>query len=70
MELFHGRDLWAENVPFLWSSLAHLIFGASFVLFVPISAELKRVDAAERSADASVARRSYSPHRAVNSDRP
>lgn len=52
----HGRDLWAENVPLAWSALAHLVFGGSFVLFVPISAELEL-----READADSAPRRSNP---------
>lgn len=32
----HGHNLWAENVPMGWSWAAHLVYGASFLLFLPI----------------------------------
>jgi hypothetical protein len=30
---FHGVDYWNQNVPMLWDWAAHLVFGASFVLY-------------------------------------
>jgi len=33
----HQVNLWAENVPPLWSWVAHLLFGLSLTLFIPIS---------------------------------
>ncbi len=36
----HGHNIWAENVPQLWSWISHLVFGAGFVLFLPIREKL------------------------------
>lgn len=44
MRVFHGHDLWTENVPLMWSWVAHLAFGASFVLFTPIWKLLSKVN--------------------------
>jgi len=33
MRALHGRDLWAEQVPALWSWAAHLVFGLSLACF-------------------------------------
>lgn len=33
MRALHGRDLWAEQVPVLWSWAAHLVFGLSLACF-------------------------------------
>lgn len=33
MRAFHGRDLWASEVPAFWSWAAHLVFGLSLGLF-------------------------------------
>jgi hypothetical protein len=40
MTSLHKVDLWAENVPPLWSWVAHLLFGLSLALFIPISRRL------------------------------
>lgn len=34
--LVHGHDIWAENVPALWSWTAHLVFGLSLGLYPAI----------------------------------
>lgn len=33
MNAFHGQDFWNQNVPMFWDWAAHLVFGASFVLY-------------------------------------
>jgi len=33
MNSFHGQDFWNQNVPMFWDWAAHLVFGASFVLY-------------------------------------
>lgn len=33
MNFFHGTDYWNQNVPMFWDWAAHLVFGASFVLY-------------------------------------
>jgi len=45
MRALHGRDLWAEHVPALWSWTAHLVFGLSLACFPWILARLGRPDA-------------------------
>ena len=33
MNALHGQDFWNREVPMLWDWAAHMVFGASFVLF-------------------------------------
>ncbi|MCA9677524.1 MAG: hypothetical protein H6709_02065 [Kofleriaceae bacterium] len=33
MKALHGHDLWAEQVPVVWSWIAHLVFGLALVTF-------------------------------------
>lgn len=40
MKALHGKDLWAENVPLLWSWAAHLVFGLGLMLYAPIESKL------------------------------
>jgi hypothetical protein len=42
MRAFHGRDLWAAEVPAFWSWAAHLVFGVSLALFPSV---YRRVEA-------------------------
>ncbi len=54
MTALQGRNLWAENVPGGWSWVAHLVFGLSFLLFVPLWARAPKGPMA-RSVDEGVA---------------
>ncbi|HET9551485.1 MAG TPA: hypothetical protein VFP50_00820, partial [Anaeromyxobacteraceae bacterium] len=40
MRALHGHDLWAENVPALWSWAAHLVFGLSLACFPEVMRRL------------------------------
>ena len=40
MKSLHGVDYWNQEVPMLWDWAAHLIFGASFVLYPQIKNKL------------------------------
>lgn len=42
MGQLHGHNIWAEHVPQTWSWIAHLVFGASFLLFIPVRQVLRR----------------------------
>lgn len=42
MNRLHGHNIWAENVPNMWSWIAHLVFGACFVLFLSVRKQLPR----------------------------
>lgn len=33
MNFFHGVDYWNQNVPMFWDWAAHIVFGASFVIY-------------------------------------
>lgn len=41
MQTLHGVDFWNREVPMLWDWAAHLVFGASFVLFPKIQKKLQ-----------------------------
>lgn len=41
MHALHGVDFWNREVPMMWDWAAHLVFGASFVLFPKIQNKLK-----------------------------
>lgn len=36
MNAFHGADYWNQNVPMFWDWAAHIVFGASFVVYPTI----------------------------------
>lgn len=36
MNFFHGADYWNQNVPMFWDWAAHIVFGASFVVYPAI----------------------------------
>lgn len=38
MNAFHGADYWNQNVPMFWDWAAHIVFGASFVVYPKIRA--------------------------------
>lgn len=42
MKAMQGVDFWHREVPILWDWAAHLVFGASFVLYPAIKAKLAR----------------------------
>ncbi len=42
MGQLHGHNIWAEQVPQTWSWIAHLVFGASFLLYIPVRQVLRR----------------------------
>jgi hypothetical protein len=44
MMSIHHVNLWAENVPPLWSWVAHLLFGLSLALFIPISRRVSELN--------------------------
>jgi hypothetical protein len=52
----HGHNIWAENVPNFWSWIAHVVFGVSFLIFLPIWKGLP--------AERTVSRRITPPSRA------
>lgn len=41
MKTLHGVDFWNREVPLAWDWAAHLVFGASFVLYPKILAKLQ-----------------------------
>jgi hypothetical protein len=41
MNALHGQDFWNREVPMFWDWAAHLVFGASFVLFPKVQAKLR-----------------------------
>ncbi|WP_374077581.1 hypothetical protein [Bdellovibrio bacteriovorus] len=40
MKTLHGVDIWNREVPMFWDWAAHIVFGASFVLYPMIQKEL------------------------------
>ena len=42
MKAMQGVDFWAQEVPILWDWAAHIVFGASFVLFPLVREKLAR----------------------------
>ena len=40
MNALHGVDIWNREVPMFWDWAAHIVFGASFVLYPKIAAKL------------------------------
>lgn len=42
MSHLHGHNIWAEQVPQASSWVAHLVFGASFLLYIPVRQVLRR----------------------------
>ena len=46
MRALHGHDLWAENVPALWSWAAHLVFGLALAAVPGLNARLLAAPAA------------------------
>lgn len=42
MTLLQGKDLWAQEVPLFWDWAAHIVFGASFVLYPLIHQKLQQ----------------------------
>lgn len=40
MNTLHGVDIWNREVPIFWDWAAHLVFGASFVLYPKIQAKI------------------------------
>ena len=41
MNALHGQDFWNREVPMFWDWAAHLVFGASFVLFPKVLEKLR-----------------------------
>lgn len=39
MNFFHGADYWNQNVPMFWDWAAHMVFGASFVVYPKVRAK-------------------------------
>ncbi|MEZ4273477.1 MAG: hypothetical protein R3C68_19190 [Myxococcota bacterium] len=42
MQALHGHNIWAEQVPALWSWAAHLVFGLGLLVFPRIATRLNR----------------------------
>jgi hypothetical protein len=42
MNALHGVDIWNREVPMFWDWAAHIVFGASFVLYPQVQAKLQR----------------------------
>jgi len=42
MNAFHGQDFWNQNVPMFWDWAAHLVFGASFILYPMVKAKMSQ----------------------------
>ncbi|MCM2280264.1 MAG: hypothetical protein NDI61_00300 [Bdellovibrionaceae bacterium] len=44
MNTLHGVDFWNREVPILWDWAAHIVFGASFVLYPSVRQKLRKTD--------------------------
>lgn len=42
MNTLHGTDFWNREVPMIWDWAAHIVFGASFVLYPMIQSKLRK----------------------------
>lgn len=42
MKFLHGTDFWNQEIPLGWDWVAHLVFGASFVLYPRVAAFIEK----------------------------
>lgn len=42
MNTLHGIDIWNREVPMFWDWAAHIVFGASFILYPQVQAKLQQ----------------------------